>query len=136
MLCSRIDDPVESGAGAIAGLDLLDADIVFAPAKTLRRHEEPLAGYEIHHGQIGRCAEEQWLGIGLRRGAVYGTHWHGVLDNDDVRRSWLTEVAEAAGRSGFVVVQLPSGSQPPPSPGTTALVSEPSPLPTAPTVTE
>nr|CRL77193.1 cobyric acid synthase CobQ [Mycolicibacterium komanii] len=103
MLCSRIDDPVESGAGVVAGLNLLDADIVFAPEKTLRRHEEPLAGYEIHHGQIGRCAEERWLGIGLRRGAVYGTHWHGVLDNDDVRRSWLTEVAEAAGRSGFVV---------------------------------
>lgn len=103
MLCSRIDDPVESGAGVVAGLDLLDADIVFAPEKTLRRHEEPLAGYEIHHGQVGRCAEEQWLGIGLRRGAVYGTHWHGALDNDDVRRSWLTEAAEAAGRSGFVV---------------------------------
>lgn len=103
MLCSHIDDPVESGVGVVAGLDLLDADIVFAPAKTLRHHEEPLAGYEIHHGQIGRCAEEQWLGIGLRRGAVYGTHWHGVLDNDDVRRSWLTEVAETAGRSGFVV---------------------------------
>ncbi|WP_084792217.1 cobyric acid synthase [Mycobacterium sp. E136] len=103
MLCSHIDDPVESGAGVVAGLDLLDADIVFAPAKTLRHHEEPLAGYEIHHGQIGRCAEEQWLGIGMRRGAVYGTHWHGVLDNDDVRRSWLTEVAAAAGRSGFVV---------------------------------
>ncbi len=103
MLCSRIDDSVESGAGVVAGLNLLDADIVFVPEKTLRHHEEPLAGYEIHHGQIGRCAEEQWLGIGLRRGAVYGTHWHGVLDNDDVRRSWLTEVAEAAGRSGFVV---------------------------------
>lgn len=103
MLCSRIDDPVESGAGVVAGLDVLDADIVFAPEKTLRRHEDPLAGYEIHHGQVGRCAEEQWLGIGLRRGAVYGTHWHGALDNDDVRRSWLTEAAEAAGRSGFVV---------------------------------
>ncbi|KUI11677.1 cobalamin biosynthesis protein CobQ [Mycobacterium sp. GA-1285] len=103
MLCSRIDDPMESRTGVVPGLDLLDADVVFAPEKTLRRHEEPLCGYEIHHGQIIRSSEEQWLGVGLRRAAVYGTHWHGVLDNDDVRRSWLAEVAQAAGRSGFVV---------------------------------
>nr|WP_268778103.1 cobyric acid synthase [Mycolicibacterium malmesburyense] len=103
MLCSRIDDAVESGAGVVHGLNLLDADIVFAPDKTLCRHEEPLSGYEIHHGQVGRSAEDQWLGVGLRRGVVYGTHWHGVLDNDDVRRAWLAEAAEAAGRSGFVV---------------------------------
>lgn len=103
MLCSRLDDPVESRVGVVPGLNLLDADVVFAPEKTLRRHEEPLSGYEIHHGQIHRSTEEQWLGVGLRRGAVYGTHWHGVFDNDDVRRSWLAEAAEAAGRSGFVV---------------------------------
>ena len=43
MLCRRIDDPVESGAGGVDGLGLLDADIVFAPDKTLRRHEAPAA---------------------------------------------------------------------------------------------
>ena len=32
------------------------------------------------------------------RGAVFGTHWHGLLDNDDFRRAWLTRVAAAAGR--------------------------------------
>ena len=37
------------------------------------------------------------------RGAVFGTHWHGLLDNDDFRRAWLTRVAAAAGRTGFVV---------------------------------
>jgi adenosylcobyric acid synthase len=41
--------------------------------------------------------------VGIRRGAVYGTHGHGLLDNDDVRRQWLTDAAAAAGRSGFVV---------------------------------
>ena len=40
---------------------------------------------------------------GILRGAVFGTHWHGLLDNDDFRRAWLTRVADAAGRSGFVV---------------------------------
>ena len=103
MLCRRIDDPVESGAGAVEGLGLLDADIVFAPEKTLRHCDDPLHGYEIHHGQVVRCAEDDWLGVGVRRGAVYGTHWHGLLDNDAVRRQWLIEVASAAGRAGFVV---------------------------------
>ena len=103
MLCRRIDDPVESGAGAVEGLGLLDADIVFAPDKTLRLCDDPLHGYEIHHGQVVRSAEDDWLGVGVRRGAVYGTHWHGLLDNDAVRRQWLIEVASAAGRGGFVV---------------------------------
>ena len=107
MLCRQIDDAVESGAGEVAGLNLLDADIVFAPEKTLRRWENPLSGYEIHHGHIGRHTEDDWLGagirVGIRRGAVYGTHWHGLLDNDDVRRQWLAEVAAAARRRSFVV---------------------------------
>ena len=34
---------------------------------------------------------------------MYGTHWHGLLDNDDFRRRWLTDAAAAAGRHGFVV---------------------------------
>ena len=103
MLCLRIDDTVESGVGGVDGLGVLDADIAFAPDKTLRRHEVPLHGYEIHHGLLSRSTEEDWLGVGIRSGAVYGTHWHGLLDNDQVRRQWLTAVAAAAGRSGFVV---------------------------------
>lgn len=110
MLCRRIDDAVESGAGDVPGLGLLDADIAFDPAKTLRRWQRPLGGYEIHHGRIARCAEQTWFDAGAEpqpqgvvRGAVFGTHWHGLLDNDDFRRAWLTRVADAAGRRGFVV---------------------------------
>jgi adenosylcobyric acid synthase len=103
MLCRRIVDVVESGAGAVDGLGLLDADIEFADDKTRCRHENPLRGYEIHHGQLTRSAEDNWLGVGIRRRAVYGTHWHGLLDNDHIRRQWLTDVAAAAGRGGFVV---------------------------------
>ena len=103
MLCRSIDDPVESGAGAVDGLGLLDAEIVFETEKTLRHWETPLHGYEIHHGQVRRSGDEDWLGVGIRRGAVYGTHWHGLLDNDDVRRAWLAEAAAAAGRPGFEV---------------------------------
>ena len=112
MLCRRIEDTVESGAGEVAGLGLLDADISFAEAKTLRRwprpHGGPLAGYEIHHGRLSRCGEGAWFEVdsepqGIVCGAVFGTHWHGLLDNDDFRRAWLSRVAEAAGRTGFVV---------------------------------
>jgi adenosylcobyric acid synthase len=103
MLCRRIDDAVESHAGVVDGLDLLDADIVFATDKTLKHHEKPLQGYEIHHGQVARSGADDWLGVGVRHGSVYGTHWHGLLDNDTVRRKWLADAAAAAGRHGFVV---------------------------------
>jgi len=111
MLCRTIDDAIESREGRTEGLGLLDADIVFAAEKTLELWDgsgrNPLRGYEIHHGQLTRSAEADWLGsgvqVGIRRDAVFGTHWHGLLDNDDVRRRWLTEAAEAAGRRGFVV---------------------------------
>ena len=107
MLCRHIDDTVESRAGRVDGLAMLDADIEFASDKTLRHHEAPMRGYEIHHGRLRRSTEDDWLGcgvpVGIRNGAVYGTHWHGLLDNDDVRRQWLTAAAAAAGRSGFVV---------------------------------
>ena len=69
----------------------------------MRRHDAPLRGYEIHHGQLARSGEDDWLHIGIRRAEVYGTHWHGLLDNDDVRRRWLTDAATAAGRDGFRV---------------------------------
>jgi adenosylcobyric acid synthase len=103
MLCRRIDDTVESRVGSVEGLGLLDADIVFASDKTLRHHDAELHGYEIHHGQVARSGADDWLGVGIRRGAVYGTHWHGLLDNDAVRRQWLAEAAAASGRRGFVV---------------------------------
>jgi adenosylcobyric acid synthase len=103
MLCRTIDDPVESGQGRVEGLGLLDADIVFEADKTLKLWDAPLRGYEIHHGQVARTSDDSWLDVGIRRGAVYGTHWHGLLDNDDVRRDWLTDAAAAAGRHGFVV---------------------------------
>jgi adenosylcobyric acid synthase len=101
MLCRRIDDLVESKAGSVDGLGLLDADIVFASDKTLRHHDTGLHGYEIHHGQLARSTEDDWFGVGIRRETVYGTHWHGLLDNNDFRRRWLVEAA--ANKPGFVV---------------------------------
>jgi adenosylcobyric acid synthase len=103
MVCRRIYDAVESKAGLVNGLGLLDADIAFEPDKTLLLHDTELRGYEIHHGEVVRCGDDDWLGVGIRRGHVYGTHWHGLLDNDGLRRRWLADAAAAVGRSGFVV---------------------------------
>ncbi|HYN17557.1 MAG TPA: cobyric acid synthase, partial [Actinomycetes bacterium] len=62
-----------------------------------------VAGYEIHHGVVtldpgldGAAAAEPFLD-GWRLGQVWGTTWHGVLENDGFRRAWLAEVAVAAG---------------------------------------
>jgi adenosylcobyric acid synthase len=108
MLCRSINDPVESRSGRTEAMGLLDADIEFAPDKVLRRRDGSLGGYEIHHGRVARCAEASWFEVdghpeGYRRGEIFGTHWHGLFDNDDFRRRWLTDVASSSGRSGFAV---------------------------------
>jgi adenosylcobyric acid synthase len=104
MLAEVIDDPVESGQGLLDGLGLLPVRVVFGPAKRLGRPAgralgAPVAGYEIHHGiaEVTDPAAESFLD-GCRRGAVWGTSWHGVLENDEFRRAFLAEVAAQAGR--------------------------------------
>ncbi|MCM6774017.1 cobyric acid synthase [Nocardia sp. CDC159] len=114
MLGRRIVDRVESGAGEVAGLGLLDLDVEFADPKILRRTEGygpdaiPVRGYEIHHGRVRRTTDPAWLDLddgpeGSVRGPIWGTHLHGLLESDDFRRSWLREVAAHSGRSAFTV---------------------------------
>jgi len=103
MLAEEIVDEVESGAGRVEGLGLLPVRVEFAPDKTLRRptgteYGHPVSGYEIHHGVATvRDGARPFLD-GCRTGSVWGTTWHGVLENDDFRRAFLREVAELAGR--------------------------------------
>ncbi|MBF6182524.1 cobyric acid synthase [Nocardia otitidiscaviarum] len=113
MLARAIEDRVESDVGTVAGLGLLDLEIEFADPKVLRRatgHARglPVHGYEIHHGRVRHSGDRPWLELdgapeGSARGCVWGTHLHGVLENDAFRRAWLRELAERAGRTGFVV---------------------------------
>ncbi|WP_075743586.1 cobyric acid synthase [Actinoalloteichus fjordicus] len=61
MLARTIDDRVESRRGTVPGLGLLDLEVTFEAAKTLRTPTgvalgEPVTGYEIHHGRISRRA--------------------------------------------------------------------------------
>jgi len=104
MLAGQIDDPVESRLGRVDGLGLLPVRVVFGPAKRLGRPVggalgAPVAGYEIHHGlaEVIDPAAEPFLD-GCRRDAVWGTSWHGVLENDEFRHAFLAEVAALAGR--------------------------------------
>jgi adenosylcobyric acid synthase len=118
MLGKRLVDHVESGRGEVDGLGLLDLDIEFVQKKTLKlgaqpdtglAFGEPVAGYEIHHGQVVRQAEPGLIMLpdgsteGVHGERVIGTHWHGLLDNDAFRRKLLVWAAEAAGRTGFTV---------------------------------
>jgi adenosylcobyric acid synthase len=113
MLGTVIDDDIESRSGAIAGLGLLPVATRFAADKTLARPAgycagSPVAGYEIHHGLVDVDGGEPWFTSepggggtaldGCRCGAVSGTLWHGILENDEFRRAYLTEIAGLAGR--------------------------------------
>jgi adenosylcobyric acid synthase len=104
MMASQIDDPVESRRGPVDGLGLLPVRVRFGATKILGRPRgsalgAPVTGYEIHHGvaEITDPAAEPFLD-GCRRGALWGTSWHGALENDEFRQAFLAEVAALAGR--------------------------------------
>jgi adenosylcobyric acid synthase len=102
MLTRQITDDVESRAGAVPGLGLLPATVRFTAAKTLARPSgsalgEPVDGYEIHHGVVTTDGGKAFLD-GCEAGAVRGTSWHGIFENDGFRRAFLNELAARVGR--------------------------------------
>jgi adenosylcobyric acid synthase len=114
MLAEVIDDPggVESSpAQTVAGLGLLPIRVQFEAVKRLGRPRghwrgNAVTAYQIHHGVASRTSDgsgtpdspdvEPFLD-GWSSGSVWGTTWHGALENDDFRRAFLTEVAAQAG---------------------------------------
>ncbi|MGY2001934.1 cobyric acid synthase [Blastococcus sp. SYSU DS1024] len=103
MLARSITDEVESRAGTVAGLGLLPTVVRFAREKTLARPVgsalgETVHGYEIHHGLVTVDGEAEPFLDGARVGAVFGTTWHGALENDGFRRAFLAEIARITGR--------------------------------------
>jgi len=102
MLAEHIVDRCESRVGEVDGLGLLPTRVTFAedkvlgrPRGTWRGHE--IVAYEIHHGTAHVTGEAEPFLDGCRRGAVWGTTWHGTFENDGFRRAWLAEVATQAG---------------------------------------
>ncbi|WP_024796940.1 cobyric acid synthase [Tomitella biformata] len=103
MLGAMIEDPhgIEGEPATAEGLGLLDIRTTFGADKTLRlaagrAYGAHASGYEIHHGAIERHGGDEFLG-GARSGAVFGTMWHGSLENDDTRSGWLREASALLG---------------------------------------
>ena len=97
-----IVDDVESRAGTVPGLGLPPATVRFVVAKTLGRPSgnalgEPVTGYEIHQGIVTVEGGQAFLD-GCETGAVRGTTWHGIFDNDGFRRAFLRDLAARVGR--------------------------------------
>ena len=85
------------------GLGLLPASVRFGPGKVLDRpvglaFGERVEGYELHHGVVTVDGGEPFLD-GCAVGAVRGTSWHGIFENDRFRRQFLGRVAAEAGRA-------------------------------------
>jgi adenosylcobyric acid synthase len=102
-LGTEIEDDVESGAGRVAGLGLLPVSVRFARDKTLGRpsgtaYGQPVRGYEIRHGVVTVHGPAEPFPGGCRAGQVWGTSWHGTLENDGFRGAFLADVAALAGR--------------------------------------
>ncbi|HEX4018090.1 MAG TPA: cobyric acid synthase [Frankiaceae bacterium] len=102
LLGTAIVDGVESGAGYVEGLGLLPVTTRYAPDKVLalprgswRGHE--VSAYAIHHGRVTVESGEPFFD-GAQVGAVWGTTWHGIFDNDGFRHAFLRQVAQDAGR--------------------------------------
>src|SRR4051794_37279297 len=107
MLARRITDDVESRAGTVRGLGLLPADVRFGAQKVLARPTgtalgHTVRGYKIHHGVVTIDDSAEPFLDGARAGSVWGTTWHGALEDDGFRRALLTEVARVAGRRFLV----------------------------------
>lgn len=115
MLGTHIDDPlgVESPAPSTDGLGLLAVRTRFAPEKTTARRRgrdalraEAVEGYEIHHGRHERLdAGAAWFelddgpeGIADRDRGIYASALHGLFEADDLRRSFLSDVAARRGK--------------------------------------
>ncbi|SDB80600.1 adenosylcobyric acid synthase (glutamine-hydrolysing) [Raineyella antarctica] len=106
LLGRTIADPdgVEAGAPGTweAGLGLLPVSTVFHAEKSLGRPRgewagHPVVGYEIHHGVATVDPGAEAFLDGARSGAVFGTMWHGTMEDDAFRHAFLAEVAGLAG---------------------------------------
>jgi adenosylcobyric acid synthase len=108
LLGQRITDTVESKRGTVDGLGLLPVVTEFGADKVLRRRTghcgwlaTEASGYEIRHGVVTRTNGAEPLfqpDDGICNGATFGTSWHGVLENDGLRRALLAWVASERGR--------------------------------------
>jgi adenosylcobyric acid synthase len=124
MFGTVIDDDVESQAGKVQGLGILEVRTVFERDKcTLRRSGtdqagEVVDGYEIHHGRpVKSHGQRPWFfldgangvfeeGVADRDRGVFATSLHGIFESDGFRWSFLAGVAGRRGKS-FIASPTP-----------------------------
>lgn len=123
MLGVEIDDVVESGAGRVPGLGMLESRTVFRWDKLTRRRVlrddegRTVEGYELHHGRVEPGGGEvAWFTPGEADGGgspegvadpergIWGTSLHGLFEADAFRTGFLRAVAHRRGKDF-----LPSG---------------------------
>jgi adenosylcobyric acid synthase len=107
MLGRTIADPfnVEEG-GTVEGLDLLPAETRLCPEKITVRSQGrsflgvSVTGYEIHVGETEPCESvapfierQDGTADGVVSGCVAGTYFHGIFDNPEFTREFLSRVA-------------------------------------------
>jgi adenosylcobyric acid synthase len=124
MLGAVIADPdhVESGQQRVSGLGLLRITTRFQKEKvthqvraTCLRSGEEVRGYEIHHGVaipmggtrpafeiVERSGQAVRIHDGAHDGSgnVWGSHIHGLFDNDVFRHQFVSDLCERIGRPG------------------------------------
>ena len=113
MLGTRVSDPsgVEEG-GWVEGLGLLDVDTELREEKTTLRSEgrsflgPTIRGYEIHMGRSTPRSEGRPFAVkadgsrdGLVSDGVCGTYFHGIFENEEFTREFLTMAAVKHGMS-------------------------------------
>lgn len=131
MMGRQLLDPhkLESDTEELSGLGLFPTETTFTPDKRTERVvgtiEWPgkgrfsVEGYEIHMGRtsflepirqplsirIHDTGDESSAyhpdGATTNNGKVWGTYMHGILHNDDLRRSWINEIRSDKGWSPF-----------------------------------
>jgi adenosylcobyric acid synthase len=112
MLGTTIVDEVESRAGKVSGLGLLESETIFHAEKCTRQRSgtdgagNDVVGYEIRHGQpVPLGNHSSWFalkdGAGIERegiadqnAGIWATSLHGIFECDGHRRSFLGAVAE------------------------------------------
>ncbi len=113
MLGETIEDPheIESAAGQIAGLNLLNMTTVIRKSKQLTRvngvHKvsgSRIFGYEIHHGistdsdkPLFVFDDNSSCGTVDNSGRVWGCYLHGVFDSDKFRRWFIDRLRSRIG---------------------------------------
>jgi adenosylcobyric acid synthase len=127
MLGERILDPhrIESSIACVEGLGLLALETQFEKEKCLlqcqgrhRSTQEPVYGYEIHHGATQELSESKGslqacvqtlegrvLGHSNPNGKIWGTYLHGIFDADGFRRKWIDRIRLEKGWKPLVEIQ-------------------------------